>query len=405
MEISQDPLPLLPSAEQKSSAFQVALNLFKSSLGIGILALPYCFTESGIFLSAIFMFPIAILTVYTVFKTVELAEIKGLKETNFRELYIDYVGNRAVFCFEVCMTINYFGVGVSYVIFFIDFFKNAFHTTGLLYSLMYGGLSLIIIIPLSLIRKLEFFTKYSAIANILTILVLCVLIEYPLSHLDAENVQNYGNIGEIPGLLGVALFAFVSPGLVIPMRNSMEKKEKFKATFFIVIIIVFIIYVGWSVVCCFGFRQSEMTQNILRGFGNINEYFLLTQGCYALVLVVTYPMQLGPLFDVIENIESIKFFLERNQEKWLYRNSVRIIISVMIFPFGIFVSKFADFINLLGAMCFFVIQFIYPLWAYNVCFEKNIGKTEKWINYSLVFISFIAVLLSSYNSIWSFMYR
>ena len=407
MEISQERTHLLLFSEPsiKSSSFQVGLNLFKSALGIGFLALPYCFIQSGLILSSFFMIPMAFLTVYTVFKIVDLAEIKGLKETNFRELYKDYVGNYAIIYFEICMAINYFGVGVTYVIFFIDFFKNAFKTTGVLYSLLYGGLSLLVIIPLSLIRRLELFIKYSIIANILTLIVLGILLEYPLSHLSYENVDNYADIIEIPGLLGVALFSFVSPGLVIPMRNSMENKEQFKPTFLIVIMIVWVIYVGFSVICCFGFQQMAITQNILKGFGNINEYFLLIQGFYALALVLTYPMQLGPLFEVLENIEKIKEFLERNQENWFYKNSIRIAISIMIFPFGIFVSKFADFINLLGAFCFFIIQFIYPLWAYNNCLGEKMAKAEKWINYSIIALSFIAVLLSSYHSFWSFIYR
>lgn len=387
----------------KSSNFQVAVNLFKSSLGIGFLALPYCFHNAGILLSIFFMLIIAALTMYTVNLIIYLADVKGLKETDFKQLYIDYVGKGPVMYFQICMAINYFGVGITYVIFFIDFFKNAFKTTGVLYSLLYGVLSLIVIIPLSLIRKLEFFTKYSFLANVLSIAVLIIIIQYPIQNFDIDNEKNYADIIEIPGLLGVAIFAFVSPGLVIPMRNSMRNKEAFKPTFLINLIVVFFIYVAFAIICCYGFGKNGLTQNILKGFGSLNEFYLMVQGFYALALVLTYPMQISPLIEVIENIEKIQKFLEKNQRNCFLKNIVRIMISLLIFPFGIFISKFADFINLLGAFCFIVIQFIYPVIAYNICRKDRITRVEKNFNYFIIFISIVGVGVSSYSSIASLM--
>ena len=386
-------------ASQKSSKLQVSINLLKSALGIGILALPYCFNQAGLVLSILFMILIAALTIFTVFRTIELADVKGLTDTNFKELYLDYVGKVGFIYFEVCMAINYFGVAVTYVIFFIDFFKNAFNTTGFLYTLLYSVISLIIIIPMTLIRKLELFTQYSFLGILLTLISLIVVIQYPLAHIDLNNTKTLADITEVPGLLGVAIFAFISPGLIIPMRNSMKNKHEFKSTFSLVIFIVLVIYVLFSIFCCLGFQQMQITEDILKGFGHINEYYLIVQGLYALALVLTYPMQLSPLIDVLENIPKIQEFLQSHDSNWFHKNCIRILISFLIFPCGIFISRFADFINLLGAFCFFVIQFIYPLWAYNRCFGERLDIKIRLFHYFLITVSFIGILLSSFSSI------
>lgn len=400
MEIEIDkPLTTSVKESEKSSNFQVAVNIFKSALGLGLLALPYCFLQGGVLLSSLFMFIMMFLTIYTVYAVVDLAEIKGLKETDFNQLYIDYVGKKATIFFHVCMGINYFGVGITYVIFFIDFFENSFETKGLLYSLLYSVISLSIIIPLSLIRKLEFFSRYSFLANILSILVLIIIVQYPLRNFENGGSPKFGNIVEIPSLLGVALFAFVSPGLIIPMRNSMRNKNDFKPTFLIVEIVVLIIYIAFPVICCYGFIESQITENILKGFGEINNFYLVAQGFYAVALVLTYPMQITPLIQVLENIQKIKEFMQNNNQSWFCRNIVRVLISLFIFPFGILISKFAAFINLLGALCFFIIQFVYPLWAYNVCHKETIKTGRKIFNYCVVLVSIVAIVASSYNSI------
>ena len=66
------------------------------------------------------------LTIYTVILIARLAEVKELKETNFIELYKDYVDDWNMVNFQILMAILYFRSGVYYVIFFIDFFINAF---------------------------------------------------------------------------------------------------------------------------------------------------------------------------------------------------------------------------------------------------------------------------------------
>lgn len=383
----------------KSSNFKAGINILKSSIGIGILALPYCFFKTGLLLSLIVLCIIALLTIYTVYLITRLAEVKDLKETNFSELYKDYVSKWSLAYFQISMAILYFGSGVSYVIFFIDFFINAFGTPHeIFYSMIFSLVSLVIILPLSFIRKLEFFANYSFISNTLMIGAYVFILYYPITHVNPENLNNLANFQNLSGLLGVALFAYVSPGLIIPIRNSMEKKEEFPKVFSSVLLIVLLIYSLFAFVCCLGFTNAQLTQNILEGFGSINQTFLWIQGLYALALVLSYPLQLQALFEVLESVPRVKIFLKMNESNWLKKNSVRILVSLFIFPLGIFIRKFADFINLLGALCYFVIQFIFPCWAYNVCFQKEIKWQQRYFHYFLILFSVAGFTITTYDS-------
>ena len=80
--------PLVPISHLKSSTFQASINLFKVSIGIGFLALPYSFNEAGYMFSSIFMILLAILTIYSTIKIIELADLKGLNDTStFDDLF------------------------------------------------------------------------------------------------------------------------------------------------------------------------------------------------------------------------------------------------------------------------------------------------------------------------------
>ena len=129
-----------------------------------------------------------------------------------------------------------------------------------------------------MIRNFHFFVKYSFLANILIFIVLAAIFQYCLTNLNFDGIDNLTTFSELPGILGVFLFAFESPGQLLSIRNSMKTPKDFKITFLIVNCFVLFIYISFAVVCCLGFSQSQLTSNILTGFGEINEFYLMLQG-------------------------------------------------------------------------------------------------------------------------------
>ena len=384
---------------EKSSNLQTSVNLFKCSVGIGVLALPYYFNAAGYLLSSILMIIITSLSFYTTLKIIELAELKGLKETNYETLYKEDVGKWAFFYFEICMGVSYGGVCACYVIFGITFFKNVFGTTDIMHTLIYALFFLLIIIPLSFIRKFEFFVKYSFLANFLMMVVFLAVYYHCIMNFNSENVDNLGNFSEFFGILGVFLFAFESPGQILQIRNSMKNRDDFKWNFLVVNSLVLLLYVSFSTVCSLGFTSSQLTQNILTGFGSINSFYLGLEGFYAIALIISYPIQLNPLLLVLENIPKVKYFLEKNEKNCLKKNSVRILVSLVIFPCSLFIDNLADFVSFLGIFCGLIMQFVFPLWAYNSYMRERLDTKLKYFHYFIISISLIATVSASYSSI------
>ena len=391
--------PLFENIQTKSSTFQASVNLFKASIGIGILALPYNFNDAGYLFSTIFIVLLSTITFYSSVKIIELAELKGLTDdATFESLYKDIVGEISFICFQICMFVAYLGTCICYVIFFIGFLNDIFETDSIYYTLLYSFLSLCVIIPLSLITKFEFFVKYSIFASLLILIVILFVIGYCMEHLT-NNPQNLMDFSKASGVMGVFLFAFECPGQILTIRNSMKDKHDFKKMYLFIMIFLLTIYVVFSLFCCFGLTKIQLTSNILIGFGNINEFYMALQGLYALALIVSYPLQLNPCILILESIPKIKEFIEKHKKQWFYKNCIKILISFFIVPCGLYITSLADFISFLGNFTGFVIQFVIPLRAYDIFMGKSLSIYVRVFHSLIIFISVLATIFNCYQSI------
>lgn len=384
---------------EKSTNFQAGVNLFKCSVGIGVLALPYYYNAAGYLLSAFTMFIITLMTFYSTLKIIEVADLKGLKETNYKELYSDIIGENYFSIFQILMGASYFGVCASYVIFFMEYFQQIFGTTDMSYTLLYALFALCVILPMSLIRDFHLFVRYSFFASALIMIVLSCVSIYCFENLNIDNLSNLADFSELPGILGVFLFAFESPGQLLQIRNSMKNKKDFKNVFIIVNLFVLFIYISFSIFCCLGFSSTYLTQNILTGFGELNQYYEILVGLYAVALIISYPIQINPLVEVCENITKIKTFLRDNDGSFLKRNSIRLLLSLIIFPFGIFITNFGDFVSLIGTFSGLIVQFVVPLWAYNLYLGKKLNTTTRMLHYFIIIVSVIGTFFAFYSSL------
>ena len=285
------------------------------------------------------------------------------------------------------------------MIFFIQFLHNVFKTDSIYFTLLYSFLSLCVIIPMSLIKKFEFFVKYSIFGNILTLIVIFFIMEYAIDDFNVDNMSNMADFSQTTVIMGVFLYSFESPGQLLAIRNSMKDKKHIKKMFILINAFVLLIYVSFSLVCCFGLNKFQITADILTGVGNINEFYLVLQGLYAVVLIISYPIQLSPVIEVLEEIPNIKIFLKNNENNWFYKNSVRILITFIIFPCGLFIKNLANFVSFLGNFSGLFIQFVIPFSAYNLFMGNKLNIFLRIFHYFIIFVSIVATLFNSYHSV------
>lgn len=376
-------LDSFPADSQKSTTFDAGVNLFKSYIGAGILALPYIFFKTGYLLSSAFMLLTAVLVYYSTTLMFELAKTQK-QPVSFTNIFRNSLGNTLTNVYKFFMAVYILGLCVSYTIFFTDFFQIAFNTQNMpSYRIIFACFSLIIIIPLSLVNNFHFFVKFSNMGNALIIATLIAILGLVFSEMTGKdltkNETDLANFESLPSFIGVSIFAFECIGNIFPIKNSMQEPQKFGKVFRNISIVTCIIYILFSVFCCLAFG-SKINQIILIDLEKVQSFFYLFQAFYAVALILSYPIQFYPLALIVEDIPFVRKFILLNRKNFLKRNMFRLGLTGIIFAFGFLIPKFAAFLNLIGAFAGTNIQFVFPILAYQVYFKGKISRRKSALN-------------------------
>lgn len=395
---SDNPLDQEQSNDQKSSAFQASINLIKSYVGGGLLALPYIFYQTGYVLSTITLIITGGLVYYSTMLLFELVQDTSNKIENVAEVFNRTMGRRSSLFYLFFLATYQFGICVSYAIFFTEFFQIAFNTESDPSSrILYACLSLVVIFPLSMINNFHFFVKFSNIGNILILITLIAILQLDFLNIDPEklssNEHNLGTFSTLPSFIGVSIFAFECIGNIFPIKNSMKEPEQFARIFKIVSIIVCVVYIMFSVINCISLGD-RINQIILMDLQKIQSFFYIFQTFYAVALILSYPLQFFPLVIIIEDINIINRVIKTNDGYNNKRYLVRFFLTLIIFALAFLVPKFASFLNLIGAFAGINLQFVFPIIAYHNTFKL---VAPKWKIYLNIFVLILGIICSGFG--------
>ena len=398
--IERDPFG---KVDQKSSTFQASMNLLKSYVGGGILALPYIFFKTGYLLATFAMILTAALVYYSTLLLLELVADSGNKPVNVSEVFNRVLGRKASIIYKFFLGTYQMGICISYAIFFTDFFQVAFGTENIpSMRIIFACFSLVIILPLSMINNFHFFVKFSNIGNLLILITLIAIIQLDFTHLYTKqlnfNEHNFGTFTHLPSFIGVSIFAFECIGNIFPVKNSMKEPEKFKKMFSITSIVVCLVYIVFSVICCVSLGV-KINQIILTDLEKIQSFFYIFQTFYAVALILSYPIQFYPLVIILEDNYVInKYITTKGKYNWK-RYVVRFIVTLIIFVLAFAIPKFASFLNLEGAFAGINLQFVFPIIAYYSVFKLMAPKWKINLNFAVLVFGVIGSGFGIYDSI------
>jgi len=398
--IERDPFG---KVDQKSSTFQASMNLLKSYVGGGILALPYIFFKTGYLLATFAMILTAALVYYSTLLLLELVADSGNKPVNVSEVFNRVLGRKASIIYKFFLGTYQMGICISYAIFFTDFFQVAFGTENIpSMRIIFACFSLVIILPLSMINNFHFFMKFSNIGNLLILITLIAIIQLDFTHLYTKqlnfNEHNFGTFTHLPSFIGVSIFAFECIGNIFPVKNSMKEPEKFKKMFSITSIVVCLVYIVFSVICCVSLGV-KINQIILTDLEKIQSFFYIFQTFYAVALILSYPIQFYPLVIILEDNYVInKYITTKGKYNWK-RYVVRFIVTLIIFVLAFAIPKFASFLNLVGAFAGINLQFVFPIIAYYSVFKLMAPKWKINLNFAVLVFGVIGSGFGIYDSI------
>ncbi|CAJ1031263.1 Transmembrane amino acid transporter protein/Tryptophan/tyrosine permease family, putative [Leishmania lindenbergi] len=148
--------------------FSTGLNLASSSIGAGIIALPYAFNSSGLVMAIFYMIVVAYLTIYSYYLLGQTGTRTGLR--NYEQIVRTLLGPGADYFLAFCMWFLSFGGEVSYVISVKDvltaFLENADSTPAFLLGiwgqrLLTFILWLVVMLPLCLPKEINSLRYFS----------------------------------------------------------------------------------------------------------------------------------------------------------------------------------------------------------------------------------------------------
>ena len=365
--------------EVKSTEFQVSVNLFKVFIGIGVLSLGYGMSLAGIIQANILMIVGASFTYWSINILITIVEKMNIRVTSFDQLSYLLFGPWCAWLTKICVVILQIGTGVCYVYYFGIFFKNIFCYFDYEFGCDNNAISLIIvlfmIIPLHAIRTLTKYFYFSLIADILIIFSLMSVTGYLIYVGSTEGFRGR-NLFEptyFPAFFGISLFSIESLSIILEIRDSMKNPLKFRPIFMRQFIITLLLY---TLLPTFFYVTlgDHIREIILFNIPMNNILSIIVQTAYGIALILSYPIQMYPVFLMMEkmirtkaDVNSILLTEEENaSNKKKFNYKVRWIIAriglcLILVSIAYLIPDFAWFLNVLGAIGSTILGMILPV--------------------------------------------
>lgn len=298
-----------------ASSISAIINTVNTIIGSGILVLPYAFRTDSIFLgSLIIIFAGFANALGMVLQGAASKFLPNGTATFFTVCRITYPNLSILFDFAIFL--QCFGVNISYLVLTGDLMPLVYTFDGWdKYSmkLFYIACSTLLIIPLSLMKKIDSL-KYASIVALSAIVYICILIygyffialltdynNIPIDKIGKVSVFKPQGIKPVFKTLGVIVLAYTCPTQfsIISELNNPTMKNICNITYISMSITAFIfLSVAFSGYLTFG---NKLTGNILLMYDN-NLYIQTGRALLVLMVILSFPLMFHPARVSLSNI-------------------------------------------------------------------------------------------------------
>lgn len=364
----------------KSSEFEVSMNLFKAFIGIGVLSLGYGISKAGLIQANLLMLVGASFTYWSINLLITIVEKINLRINSFDQLSFLLLGSLGGWVTRFCVIILQIGTVVTYIYYFSIFFTNLFCYFRWEFACEEKWVSmcfvLILVLPLQFIRTLTKYCYFSLMANFFIVISLAILVGF-LAWNGERGTEDYVwfDVSFFPAFFGVSLFSIESLSIVLEIRDSMKNPLRFRSIFMRQFIIIVLLYTILPTI--FYLLLGEKINEIVIFNVPIEHYLGFTiQIIYGIALCLSYPLQMYPIFLMIEKkLRKIHFhheYIDLSQDhenrvdlsKKTYRIhwiSSRVVLCIFLVLLAYFIPDFIWFLNVIGALGSTVLGMILPV--------------------------------------------
>ncbi|KAJ2640707.1 hypothetical protein GGF44_002464, partial [Coemansia sp. RSA 1694] len=337
--------------------------LVKSFVGTGVLVLPRAFLNGGLIFSTILM---SVIAWYALHCMILLSDVYLKLGGSYGDLALKLYGRPLKYCVMVSIVLAQLGFCCAYVIFVATNMRDLWNTvTECRHQYpteMWILIQLLIYIPLAFVRKIKKFASLSLIGNFFILIGLGYLFVYDLWSIAARGPAKVVqfNPSKFPLLVGTAAFSYEGISLVIPIVESMERKDKFNGVLTASLVICAGLFVTIGALSYLTFGEA-VEAVILLNLPNDSVWTLVVQLLYSLAIIMSVPLQLFPAIRIIESgifTQSGKGNPVVKWQKNLFR-TLMVGVIAMVAIFG--ADKLDNFIAIVGASSCLPLSFLYPV--------------------------------------------
>lgn len=405
--------------EHPNSVIGSIIHLLKACLGTGILAMPAAFKNSGLMLGVLGTLLAGIICTHTVSIFVKVSQevcvdvkkpLLSFSETcgavfsvgpKRLQSWSGFVKNLV----DYSMTVTYFSVLCVYVVFIGSSLKEVidFYTVGFELSIQsYCAFTLVPLVLICQIRNLKYLVPFSAIANMLVIVVYAITLYYVFTDLPpmSERVM-VANVSQWPLFISTVIFAMEGIGVVMPVENEMARPQKFLGCPGVLNTAMAVVITLYAIVGFFGYLQfgDAVKGSITLNLPQDDIIAQVAKLLMAFVIFLSYALQFYVPMEMIN-----RNMKKKKSDK--FENLIQITIRTVAVTFTVALAcafpNLEMVISFTGAIFFSTLGLLIPAVMETIYrWEHGLGAFNYvlWKNILIGLISIIALVSGSYVSV------
>jgi len=395
----------------RSSTAQAAFNLFRSIVGTTFLAIPFICELIGVKLLLFLAIFLLLAVFYGVYLIIEVADDLDYKGPSYEKLIVIVMKSPTVVNISKVMLVllQVFKV-VGHNLFIVEVLVHIFCRQGFPAKYchsreFYVICSFIISAPTYLILNISFYSYISLGSVVSVTALIAALIYSSATQLIQKGFapQRVPDFYKLPVAFSLITHSLQGIGMIMPIRSSMENKDNFRAVQKWVTLIVAVLYFSTAIILALAFGVDIKPIVVLTFSKQYTVIFVLTI-IYAVIVFLTYPLHLFPVYTIIINTRWCKRYIsaapdheEKNKRTKVVLYGSRLLCLIVIYAIVYPGPDFVAFLSLVGAVFATTFLFIFPVLLYNKHFKEKGQLTEASHLFNLIFM-WLMIAVAAYSA-------
>lgn len=413
--------------ENPTSFFGTIMHVMMIIAGPGLLSIPSAFVTAGYLPGVILVAPVVFLYVHNahmmLWSEYELCKMKRVPNLSYPEvIYLAFNegpklsqwfakwGRRVSYFEFVLVWFSYYCY--NYVIICQNlqvFFTNAFN---LRISVdVFLKILLFPLLCLSWIPKLKYLVPFSLIGSVCNFLSLLVIIFFLFDDPNPWQIPTkIGPLANVPMLIGTLLFNLNIAGIMIPLKNEMEKPKKFLSPFGVLLVSFVpttIIQTLFSLICALKYGDT-ISPSVAENLPNDDMFAQTGILLSSMALLAQQPLFMFVPFDIMWN-----HLLKRNSkciQKFHYQYLLKTMLVMLSLVVSMIIPDVFLFLSFSGTVGTSIDSLIFPalvntIVVWKICQGKWKVRLIVIKNILIIFLALILVITGCYNCIYQIMYQ